>query len=121
MTTMSDAEKRRLRDLERLGTDRPVCVACGEGDPRCLEAHHLAGRAFDSQTIPVCRNCHRKLSDDQKDHPRTSSASPGRLEKLAHFLLGLGDFLQLIAGHLKRLAADLLRTSAAENGNGVQL
>jgi hypothetical protein len=37
---------------------------------RCLEVHHIAGRDFDNDaTAILCRNCHRKLSDDLKDHP----------------------------------------------------
>lgn len=118
MTAMSEAEKRRLRDLERLGTDRPVCVVCGEDDPRCLEAHHLAGRAFDGQTVPVCRNCHRKLSDDQKDHPGKIGNPPSALERIAHFLLGLVDFLQLVIDRVRAFAVELLEIDAAENGAG---
>ena len=108
MSTMSDAEKRHLRALERLGTSHPVCVACGEDDPRCLEAHHIAGRAFDDQTVLVCRNCHRKLSDAQKDHPGKIGDPPSPLERIAHFLLGIGDMLHLIADSVKQFAADLL-------------
>ena len=114
MSTMSDAERRYLRALERLGTSHPVCVACGEDDPRCLEAHHIAGRAFDDQTVLVCRNCHRRLSDAQRDHPEKIGTPPSLLEKLAHFLLGLGDMLHLIADRLKAFAADLLGIVAAE-------
>ena len=118
MSTMSDPEKRRLRALERLGTSHPVCVGCGEDDPRCLEAHHIAGRAFDDQTVPVCRNCHRKLSDAQKDHPGKIGSQPNPLEKLAHFLLGLGDMLHLIADRLKKFATDVLGMIAAERAEG---
>ena len=119
MSTMSDAEKRHLRALERLGTSHPVCVACGEDDPRCLEAHHIAGRAFDDQTALVCRNCHRKLSDEQKDHPPKIESPPSPLEALAHYLLGFGDLLHLIADRLKQFARELLAMITAEQGKGV--
>ena len=118
MSKISDAEKRRLQALERLGTDHPVCVVCGEKNPLCLEAHHVAGRAFDDQTVPVCRNCHRKLSDAQKDHPGKTGPSPSALERIAHFLLGLGDLLHLIADRLKQFAADLFQVIAAEKEKG---
>ena len=63
-----DRERRRQRALERLGTDDPCCAICAENDWRCLELHHIAGQAFDDTTMIVCRNCHRKLSDMQKEH-----------------------------------------------------
>ena len=68
--------------------------------------------------VPMCRNCHRKLSDAQKDHPRRVGIPPSPLEKVALFLLGLGDMLHLIADRLKQFAGDLLRMLATENGEG---
>jgi hypothetical protein len=44
------------------------CIVCLEKDPRCLELHHIAGRQFADEVVVVCCNCHRKLSDMQKDH-----------------------------------------------------
>lgn len=90
-------EKRRRRALERLGTTTPGCVECGETDWRCLEAHHVAGQDFGDDTVILCRNCHRKLSDDQRDHPQPVSSPPGQLDRIGHFLLGLGDLLKRLA------------------------
>ena len=74
---------RRQRAIERLGTRNPKCAHCGEADPLALELHHIAGQAYDRATVIVCRNCHRKLSDLQKDHPAkiakyTSGRAGGR-------------------------------------------
>ena len=93
-------EKRRQNRLEKLGTQRPVCCRCGEHDDRCLEAHHIAGRAYTDDTVIVCRNCHRKLSDAQKDHPQQWADDPSMLERIGHFLLGLADFFILLAKKL---------------------
>ena len=63
-------EARLQRMYERLGVDDTALrIECGLDDVRCLEAHHIAGRKFDDATVILCRNCHRILSDDQKDHP----------------------------------------------------
>lgn len=70
-------EARRQNRLERFGTHAPRCGVCGEPDDRCLEAHHVAGRKHDDLTVLICRNCHRKVSDDQKDFRRsTRTATP---------------------------------------------
>jgi hypothetical protein len=62
-------EARLERMHERLDVDHPRCIECGLDDVRCLEAHHIAGRKFDAATVIFCRNHHRILSDDQRDHP----------------------------------------------------
>ncbi len=101
-------EKRKQDRLEKLGTQTPVCCLCGETDDRCLEAHHIAGRKFAPETSIVCRNCHRKLSDDQRDHPKTMGADASLLERIGHFLQGLGDMLLLAGTKLKEFGTYLL-------------
>jgi hypothetical protein len=87
-------EKRRQYALERLGTNKPSCVICGETDWRCLERHHIGGRNFDEATAILCRNCHRKQTDDQKEHPKPGSSPPNLFDRAGHFLLGLADLLE---------------------------
>jgi hypothetical protein len=101
-----EARKRTMQ--ERLGGKNMRCVICGEHDARCLENHHLAGQRFGDDLVPVCRNCHRKLSDAQKDHPRPIADDPGVLERIGHFLLGLADFLVLVAVRLKEFGHELV-------------
>jgi hypothetical protein len=101
-------ERRRQNVLERLGSNHPVCTICGESDPRTLELHHIAGRDYDKSTVPVCRNCHRKLSDLQKDHPDKITPVPDTLEVIAHFLEGLADFFELLVVKLREFARHLI-------------
>jgi hypothetical protein len=89
-------EKRRQYALERLGTNKPCCIICGETDWRCLERHHIAGRKFDKATVILCRNCHRKQSDDQKEHPKATATQPNLFDSAGHFLLGLADLFVLL-------------------------
>jgi len=95
-------EKRRQKYFERLGTSTPRCSGCGETDPRVFEAHHIAGRRYDSVTTPLCVNCHRKVTDDQHDHPDRNKGGDRFLEQVGHFLLGLADLLRLA---IERLVA----------------
>jgi hypothetical protein len=99
-------ERTKQQVLQRLGTDDPHCVTCGESDWRCLERHHIAGRAYDDSIAIVCRNCHRKLSDpgDNRDAP----ADPPLLEQVGQFLRGLAALLLMLAVTMQRFGDDLL-------------
>ncbi len=105
-------EARRQRRLERLCTNNPICWACGEPDDRCLEEHHLADYGRDEGTGITCRNCHCKLSDDQKDHPRFDPAADPMLDRIGHYLLGLADFLRLIVEKLTAFGHSLIERAA---------
>lgn len=102
------AERRKQARLENLETNSPRCVRCGEEDYTCLEAHHVAGKAYDPDTMIFCRNCHRKLSDMQKDHPPQISSPPATNEVVAHFLLGLADIFEFLLGKFREFATRLL-------------
>lgn len=107
-------ECRKQRALERLNTDNPLCVCCGEKDWRCLELHHLAGRAYGEECAVVCRNCHRKLSDSQKDHPpAVSNAESPLLERIGHLLLGLADLFELLVGMLRGYGKLLIEATSS--------
>ena len=103
MTTKHlDKEDRLEQNCRRLGTHEPCCVICGETDPRCLEQHHLAGEKYGGDLVTICRNCHRKLSDDQLDHAPGLQPNPENKEAvIGHFLLGLCDFLSMVIERLR--------------------
>ncbi len=71
MTTKEkpDFEDRLERRYRKLDTRNPACVCCGHNDPFALELHHIAGCKHHDDLAIVCRNCHRRLSDNQLDHP----------------------------------------------------
>jgi len=119
--TSKDTEIRRARrceaTIERLGTNKPACVLCGESDPRTLEKHHLQGQAFGETLLPVCRNCHRKLSDLQKDHPGEITEIPDPLELIAHMLLGLADLFELLVTKFREFAAYLIELADCNRDN----
>ena len=106
---MNAKEIRKQKCFERLGSNHPVCIICGEADWRCLEEHHIAGRAYGDDLAIICRNCHRKLSDDQKDHPKTISSKPTQLESLCHLLLGRADLFDQLAKSDREIALVLIK------------
>ena len=103
-----DKETREQRRRDRLGSEDPRCGGCGETDTRCLELHHIAGQHFGDDLIVLCRNCHRKRSDDQEDHPLPSQPDPPWWERLAHWLLGLADLFRALADQATTWAQFLL-------------
>lgn len=104
-------ERRRQRACERLGTNEPRCPFCGATDPLVMELHHVGGRAFDDTLVPVCRNCHRTLSDWQKDHPGSIGDPPNESERIGHALMGLADMFELLGRRLREFAAKLIASA----------
>ncbi len=111
-------ETRKQNRLERLGSNRPVCVICGESDWRTLEQHHIAGKAYDNGLVTICSSCHDKLSDDQKDHPKQIGKPPANPEIIGHFLLGLADLFALLVEKLREFGNYLIQ--AAQNIAGAE-
>ena len=108
-TKKPTAREYRERDAKlRLGTPNPLCASCGLNDWTCLEAHHIAGQVYDPLTNIECRNCHRNLSDSQKDHPDQVGKPPTAEESLAHFLLGMADLFELLVKKLREFAGQII-------------
>lgn len=111
-------EAREQRRLEVLNSIDPRCGMCGEKDSRCLEEHHVADLGRDDTTVILCRNCHRKVSDDQKDHPTSDPAADPLLDSIGHFLLGLTDMLRVIVEKVYEFGLALIARAASCNVGG---
>jgi hypothetical protein len=111
-----ELERRKQRRLEKLGTQHPCCSVpgCGETDWRCLELHHIADHGCDPQTVILCANCHRKISDAQKDHSPHDDAADPFLESVGRFLLGLAELLKLTIDSLVRFGEALIHRASGE-------
>ena len=109
-------EIRKQRRLEKLGSNSPLCGTCGETDDRVLEWHHVAGRKHDPATAVVCRNCHRKVSDDQKDHPAFDPGANPLLHTIGLFLLGLADLLELAIEKMTEFGLTLIELAVSTAG-----
>ena len=59
-------ERRRLRALERLETDKPSCVVCGENNPHCLERHISRDRLMARTQFPFAATAIASLAINKK-------------------------------------------------------
>ena len=73
-----------------------------------IEEHHPDTRKRDNLVVLVCRNCHRILSDDQKDHPIEAPGCDEFLARVGNFLLGLADMLVKIIERLYEFGEALI-------------
>lgn len=113
----NDDEARKQRRLRALGCNEPRCAMCGEDRWQTLELHHVAGQAHDPTTIVLCRNCHRVMSDVEREHPPKQESADPYLEIIGRFLLGLADMLRVIVEKLAAFGRELIaRACAAEAG-----
>ena len=104
-------ERRKQKRLDALGSNDPHCGICGEQDWRTLELHHVAGQNHDAEMVPLCRNCHRKVTDDQKDHPAFNPSADPLFASIGQFLLGLADMLRIIVAKLSEFGVALIARS----------
>lgn len=110
-----DYEDRCEQQYRRLRSRNPVCVGCSESNPFCLELHHIGREKHHDDVSIVCRNCHRKLTEEQKGHiPPNASEPTGQLATIGHYLHGLCDLLAMILETLRKFAEWLI--SEAQRG-----
>ena len=111
-----DYEARKQHRLRVLGCNEPRCAMCGEDRWQTLELHHIAGQAYDETTGIICRNCHRVLSDAQRDHPKPQGSADPHLEMIGRFLLGLADMLRIVIERLTAFGRELIAGAAQAGG-----
>ena len=102
-------EKRQRKAYERLGFPEPRCIVCGLDDLRCLELHHVAGRAHSEDQWPFCKNCHAVQTDAQADHPKKVAPPLDDLEVIGRFLLGLADIFEMLVTRFREHGETLIR------------
>ncbi len=108
-------EKYHRRDLERLGVLHPICPACGEENPCCLELDHVAGVEFSSVVAVICANDHRKRSRLQSLHPPKQADPEDPLEVIGRMLLGLADYFRLLEPVCRKFGNMLCAMAAARS------
>jgi hypothetical protein len=96
------------KKMTRTGGSRLCYVICGEDTPGLLEMHHVDGRAISGKTVPLCKNCHAKVTMEQNRFPPTARAADAvQSEQIAYWLLSLGALLNYIGQSLIEFAHEV--------------
>lgn len=114
-------ESRKQTRYQRFGTNKPMCIYCGETESAALthytegliciechnarngrsvvEEHHVDGQHNSDYTIAIPANDHRFLSDIQQDWPKNTLRNPEKspLLRAAAALRGFLDYLIMLA------------------------
>lgn len=97
-----DIEDRECKEASEWITDiiknpdrakRTYCEICSHSDGK-LEVHHVGGRKHGNESITICCECHKKLTDKQRLWDR-SWFDPNAENKDAFLIRGLIDICKL--------------------------
>lgn len=106
---ISPKEMRRENDYRRLRTRNPICLHCGYGNhPAAMELAHIAPRKFHDDAGVLCANCHREMSDPEKDLPYAPQSINPQMEIIGRYLLALSEWFRRIAETIAAFGAWLL-------------
>jgi hypothetical protein len=64
------------------------------------------------EQLRICRNCHRGLSDDQRNQPPSDSEADLLLHAIGRFLLGLADIFARLIEPLRRFGLAAIERAA---------
>lgn len=99
------------KSQQRNGELRPACFRCGEDDPVVLEKHHLTGKAHSDDLIPLCKNCHAKITAGQNLFPPKARTHKAPLkERLTYALYTLILLIEMVLKTLKDLCFEIIGT-----------
>jgi len=66
---LKDVYREAIRKMFRDGEPMICCITCGESDPSVIEFHHVLGRKISDLKVPLCKNCHAKITAEQNKLP----------------------------------------------------
>ena len=109
---ISPEESRREKDYKRLRTRNPICLACDYmKHPAAMELAHIAPRQFHDDGGVLCSNCHREMSDTEKDFSYAPQSINPQMETIGRYLISLAEWFKRIAETLAAFGAWLLDQS----------
>ena len=86
------------------------CVSCGEDNPSVIELHHIDGRFNSNKVIPLCKNCHFKVTAEQnKISPKARSENASPVKKRGFQFVSLGALLKEVGQQLINFGHEMIK------------
>lgn len=97
-----------IRQQKRDKNTTVCCARCGEDDSFIIEMHHVDGRSNSDKVIPLCKNCHTKITAEQnKLSPKIRSSKTSLQNKRAYNIISIGALLRELGQHLINLGWEM--------------
>ena len=106
--------KRKRSRFEKAGDTTPIDPITGEDIGPGAQDHHIAGRKYHDDTIPLMPTGHHMVNDAFRD---TSGAIPGPvrdLDRYGRYIQGVIIILDFILDRLWEMAEQLISMARAE-------
>lgn len=101
--------KKSIRRNKNGKKPRLACLECGENDPNVIEIHHVDGRNNSDWEIPLCKNCHTKVTAEQnKESPKVRSKDASLMNKRAYRIISNGALLRDIGDGLIDIGREMV-------------
>lgn len=95
---ITPTDERREADYRRLRTRTPICLSCGyDNHSAAMEFAHIAPRGIHADGGVLCSNCHREMSDTEKDFSYAPQSQNPMMEAIGRYLLALAEWFERIA------------------------
>ncbi|WP_321418434.1 HNH endonuclease [uncultured Methanomethylovorans sp.] len=93
--------QKSIKKQQREGKTTICCSTCGVTDSSIIEMHHIFGRNNSEKTVPLCKNCHAKITYQQnKLAPKIRSVNASSEEKRRFLFVSMGGILRVISDQL---------------------
>lgn len=102
--------QKTLLNQKRNGETSLCCSACGEDDPEVIEMHHIYGKNNSERVVPLCKNCHSKITKEQnKLSPKARSKNASNNQKRGFQILSIGALLKELGTRLITLGHEMVQ------------
>jgi hypothetical protein len=109
--------KKSVKNQIRKGKTGLCCCVCGEDyseviefyDSDVIASHHVDGKNNSDYKIPLCKNCHTKITLEQNSlSPADRSSNASSLKKRAFNLITHGALLKVMGEQQIRIGNELV-------------
>ena len=106
-------KRKRLRH-EKTGNMIAIDPITGDDIGSGVEDHHIAGKRYHDDTIPLNPDGHHLVSDAIRDFPTRISGPVRDLDRIGRYLLGVIVILDFVLDRLWEMGNTLIATARAE-------